>query len=61
MEHNKLISLRIKENLLNEILEIEAETNLDLSVRIRKILEYGIKKMKDEKVSFKNQEPIFIG
>ncbi len=60
MEHNKSISLRISDKLLKEINEIESDKILDTSSRIRIMLEFAIKKMKDDKLNFKSQEPIII-
>lgn len=60
MEYNKLISIRISDKLLNEINEIESDKVLDTSSRIRLMLEFAIKKMKDEKLDFKSQEPTII-
>jgi antitoxin component of RelBE/YafQ-DinJ toxin-antitoxin module len=60
MEYNKSISLRISDKLLNEINEIESDKILDTSNRIRLMLEYAIKKMKDDKLNFKSQESTII-
>ena len=60
MEHNKSISLRISDKLLKEINQIESDKVLDTSSRIRIMLDYAIKKMKEDNLSFKSQEPIII-
>ena len=49
MEQTKLISIRVSVKVLNEVQKIESDIELDRSTRIKKILEYGVKKMKEEK------------
>lgn len=61
MEQTKLISIRVSVKVLNEVQKIESDIELDRSTRIKKILEYGVKKMKEENLTFKSQESIIIG
>lgn len=61
MEQTKLISIRVSVKVLDEVQKIESDIELDRSTRIKKILEYGVKKMKEENLTFKSQESIIIG
>lgn len=61
MEQTKLISIRVSVKVLDEIQKIGSDIELGRSIRIKKILEYGVKKMKEENLTFKSQESIIIG